>query len=71
MKWIGERISFLDKKESISFVIYPPKLGRKKGLLITWFVLWLLIGGYVSAQMFKDYNEQEKLSLFIFWKRIY
>ena len=66
MKWIGERISFLDKKESISFVIYPPKLGRKKGLLITWFVLWLLIGGYVSAQMFKDYNEQEKLSLFIF-----
>jgi hypothetical protein len=66
MKWIGERISFLDKKDSISFVIYPPKLGRKKGLLITWFLLWLLIGGYVTSQMFKDYNDQEKLALFIF-----
>ena len=66
MKWIGERVSFLDKNESISFVIYPPKLGRKKGLLITWFLLWLLIGGYVTSQMFKDYGDQEKLALFIF-----
>ncbi|WP_107038830.1 hypothetical protein [Brumimicrobium mesophilum] len=66
MKWIGERISFLDKKESISFVIYPPKLGRKKGLLITWFLLWLLIGGYVGAQMLKENGDQEYLMLFIF-----
>ncbi|RFC53458.1 hypothetical protein [Brumimicrobium aurantiacum] len=66
MKWIGERISFVDKKESVSFVIYPPKMGRKKGLLITWFILWLLIGGYVTSQMFNDYSDQEKLALFIF-----
>lgn len=66
MKWIGKRISFSDKKDTISFIIYPPKLGRKKGLLITWFLLWLLIGVYVTSQMFKDYNNEEKLALFIF-----
>lgn len=66
MKWIGERISFVDKKNSISFVIYPPKLGRKKGLLFTWFFLWILIGAYVTAQMFQEYTNEEKLALFIF-----
>ena len=66
MKWIGERISFVDKKDSISFVIYPPKLGRKKTLILVWFALWLLIGGYVASQIFQDYSDQEKLALFIF-----
>ena|SRR5690554_78863 len=66
MKWIGERISFVDKKDSISFVIYPPKIGRKKILILVWFALWVLIGGYVSAQFFQDYTQEEKLALFIF-----
>jgi hypothetical protein len=66
MKWIGERISFVDKKDSISFIIYPPKLGRKKTLIIVWFALWILIGGYVSTQFFQDYKQEEKLALFIF-----
>lgn len=66
MKWIGERISFVDKKDSISFIIYPPKLGRKKTLIIIWFALWILIGGYVFAQFFQDYSQEEKLALLIF-----
>ena|SRR5690554_1009899 len=66
MKWIGDRISFVDKKDSVSFVIYPPQTGRKKGLLIVWFFLWLLIGGYVSTQFFKEYQQEEILALFVF-----
>ncbi|PKR80532.1 hypothetical protein CW751_09155 [Brumimicrobium salinarum] len=66
MKWIGDRISFVDKKDSISFVIYPPKLGRKKVLIVVWFALWLLIGGYVFFQFFQDYTQEEKLALVIF-----
>lgn len=66
MKWIGERISFLDKKDSISFVIYPPKLGRKKLLIVIWFVLWLAIGTYVTTAFFKEYSDEEKLALVIF-----
>ncbi|HLV42283.1 MAG TPA: hypothetical protein VKY37_08395 [Brumimicrobium sp.] len=66
MKWIGERISFVDKKDSISFIIYPPKLGRKKILILIWFALWVLIGGYVTSQLFQEYSQEEKLALFIF-----
>lgn len=66
MKWIGERISFKDHKDSISFVIYPPQVGFKKNLVLIWFVLWLLIGGYVTAQFFYEYSDQEKIALFIF-----
>jgi hypothetical protein len=66
MKWIGERVSFKDNKESVTFVIYPPKVGFKKNLVLIWFILWLLIGGYVSTQFFYEYSEQEKIALFIF-----
>jgi hypothetical protein len=66
MKWIGDRISFADKKESVSFIIYPPNLGRKKGLLIAWMTLWVIIGAYVTTQFFKDYGDQEMIALFIF-----
>lgn len=66
MKWIGERISFVDNKESISFVIYPPKIGWKKVMIVIWFALWILIGGYVTTQFYKDYSQDEKIALFVF-----
>lgn len=66
MKWIGDRISFKDNKDNITFVIYPPKVGYKKHLVLTWFILWLLVGGYVSSQFFYEYSDQEKIALFIF-----
>lgn len=66
MKWIGTRISFVDKKDSISFVIYPPKIGYKRTIIVVWFVLWLLIGGYVTSRFFLDYTREEKLVLFVF-----
>lgn len=66
MKWIGDRITFVDKKDSLSFVIYPPKLGRKKSFILIWFVLWLLIGAYVASEFFKEFTNEEKLALAIF-----
>lgn len=66
MKWIGDRISFKDHKESVTFVIYPPKVGFKKNLVLLWFVLWLMIGGYVTTQFFYEYSDQEKIALFVF-----
>lgn len=66
MKWIGERISFKDNKDNISFVIYPPRLGKKKWVMVLWYVLWLLIGGYVTSQFFEDYTQEQKIALFVF-----
>src|SRR5690554_7739624 len=66
MKWIGDRVSFKDNKENISFVIYPPRLGKKRVVMLVWYALWLLIGGYVTLQFFKDYGQDEKIALFVF-----
>lgn len=66
MKWIGNRITFVDKKERISFVIYPPKLGRKKHLVVVWFALFFAVGVYVSTRFFADFSQDEKMMLFIF-----
>lgn len=66
MKWIGERVSFNDTKESISFIIYPPNLGKKKYLLVAWLILWLVIGIYVSLQFYKEHTDQEQIVLIVF-----
>lgn len=66
MKWIGERISFVDQKDKATFVIYPPKIGWKLYLIYLWIALWLVIGGIVFAQLFMDYSENEKIILFVF-----
>ena len=66
MKWIGERISFVDKKDHITFVIYPPKIGIKLHLIISWVILWYIIGGVVFSQLFGDYEEKEKIILIVF-----
>lgn len=66
MKWIGNRITFVDKNDSISFVIYPPKLGWKKHLVLVWFALFFGVGVYVSSRFFLDFSKEEKLALFIF-----
>lgn len=66
MKWIGNRITFVDNQDSVSFVIYPPKLGWKKHLVLAWFVLFFGIGVYISTRFFLDFSKEEKLVLFIF-----
>lgn len=67
MKWIGDRISVLDKKESLSFVIYPERIGWKKHLVGAWFSLWILIGAYVVSQFFiLEFAQDQKIVLLIF-----
>lgn len=66
MKWISERISFVDHKDSATFVIYPPNVGFKRILMTLWVVLWYAVGGIVLTQLFFDYTEKEKIILVIF-----
>ena len=66
MKWIGERISFLDKKDYLTVVIYPPNIGFKKTLILIWVLLWYAVGAVVFAQYFQDYTEKEKIVIIIF-----
>lgn len=63
---MSERISFVDHKESLTFVIYPPKIGFKRILILIWVILWYGVGGVVISQLFLDYPEDEKIMLIIF-----
>lgn len=67
MKWIGERISFVDKKDHVTFVIYPPKIAKSQRVLIfLWTILWYLVGGAVFSQLFFEYEEKEKIMMVVF-----
>jgi hypothetical protein len=66
MKWIGKRISVVDQKDALSFVIYPENIGWKIYILAAWLLLWISIGVYVTSQLFGGYNQSEKIALAIF-----
>lgn len=66
MKWIGERISFVDNKEKLTVVIYPPNIGFKYKILVLWSILWLAIGAYVTSQLFYVVNQKEQITIIIF-----
>ena len=67
MKWIGERISFVEDKEKATFVIYPTKQPVVNGLMGAWFAMWIVIGITTlwSFSVFQ-YNDQENIILFVF-----
>ena len=67
MKWIGERISFVDDKEKSTFVIYPSSPTWVKGLMGAWCAMWLVIGITIiwSAFTFK-LSDQENIIIVIF-----
>lgn len=67
MKWIGERISFVDNKDICTIVIYPKKKPIVNALMGAWLAMWLVIGAvtFWSFSTFK-FNEQEKVILFVF-----
>lgn len=66
MKWIGNRVSYVDEKQLTTIVIYPERVNWKNNLLAAWFTMWLIIGGYVISQLFMDYSRDEKLILIVF-----
>lgn len=44
MKWIGERISFIDDKQKTTIVILPERNGFVNALMGAWVAMWLVVG---------------------------
>jgi hypothetical protein len=67
MKWIGERISFVDDKKITTIVIYPESSNFLKAIMGAWVAMWFSIGltimWYLSTVQTK---EQELIILVIF-----
>lgn len=67
MKWIGERVSFIDQQKKLTIVINPEDKFWQKGLMSAWFAMWITIGSVMiwSLNTLK-LNQQEKLIVIIF-----
>ncbi len=67
MKWIGERISFVDDKNRTTIIIYPEVKGWISALMGAWVMMWYMIGGIVIWSIFSlNLTDQEKVILFVF-----
>lgn len=67
MKWIGERISYVDNDTKTTIIITPEQPGFIKALLGAWFFMWLTIGFTITWSYFHfKFTQQEQLILFIF-----
>lgn len=55
MKWIGERISYVDKDDKTTFVIVPEVFGWQRSLMGAWFCMWLVIGGVILWSWLSGY----------------
>lgn len=70
MKFIGERISYVDKNEVFTVVITPLKNKGKEALLFAWVMAWTLCGVYFVYYLSIVEEEQTKRAVFImlaFW----
>lgn len=67
MKWIGERISFVDEKIRTTIVINPQNIGWVKAVMGAWVGMWFAIGVVVIVS-FKAFvlTQQEQIILYIF-----
>jgi hypothetical protein len=67
MKWIGNRVSFIDEKNRTTIVIYPESNTLMQGLMGAWVAMWLVIGATVIWALFTlALTGQEKIILYIF-----
>jgi hypothetical protein len=67
MKWIGERISFVEDKQKMTVVIYPDAKGWVKSMMGAWFAMWVMIGAVVIWSYFTfKLTEQENIIIYIF-----
>lgn len=67
MKWIGNRISYVDQEAKTTIIITPEQPGFIKALLGAWFFMWLTIGITITWSFFHFiYTQQQKLILFVF-----
>lgn len=67
MKWIGNRISFVDAKDKTTIVIDAGASGFTKAIMGAWFAMWVTIGVTVVWSYFTlKLTDQESLILVIF-----
>jgi hypothetical protein len=67
MKWIGERISFVDSKQKTTVVIYPHASAWVKGIMGAWVSMWLVIGCTVIWSFFNlKLTDKENIILIVF-----
>ena len=67
MKWIGERISFVNEKGRTSIVISPEKSALTSAMLGAWFFMWIAIGVIMIWSFFKlTLSDQEKIIIVVF-----
>jgi hypothetical protein len=67
MKWIGDRISFIDDKIKTTIVIEPNKNFWINGMMGAWLAMWYTIGGIVLWTIYSlDLKKQETIILIIF-----
>jgi len=67
MKWIGERISYVDKDNKTTFVILPNNVGWHKSLIGAWFCMWIVIGATIGWSFTAfSFTQQEQIILVIF-----
>ena len=67
MKWIGERISFVDDKNKLTVVIHPESSGWVKSVMGAWFAMWIAIGATIVWSYFTfELTEQEQIIIYVF-----
>lgn len=67
MKWIGERISFVEDQTKLTVVIYPESGGWVKSVMGAWFAMWMMIGISLTIYYFTTPLEQNlKIALYVF-----
>lgn len=67
VKYINDRLSYVNQKEELTIVILSDKNDGKTALLFAWLLCWTLIGGSIIYYLiFSDLIKQTKLYLFVF-----
>jgi hypothetical protein len=67
MKWIGERISFVEDKNRTTIVIYPENKAWVSGLMGAWVAMWYVIGASVIWYYFTfEMPKQENIIVYVF-----
>ncbi len=67
MKWIGNRISFVDNQSKTTIVIHPKDIGWLKPLMGAWTSMWLTLGVIViCVSLNSKLTEQESIIVIIF-----
>lgn len=61
MKWIGDRISFVDTKQKLTIVITPEQNFWNRAFMGAWLAMWLAIGGIMIWSFTLKLTDQEKI----------